>query len=99
MKKLIFLLLLTTTTLANAQWHPHSYGYRGYGWAGPAIVGGVIGYELAQPRYYQPSVVVVQQPPVVYTQPTTVMPPPAGYHYQNVTDPSCNCVKVALVPN
>lgn len=97
MKKLLaVLILLIGITSAQA----HGY-YRGGGyWVAPAIVGGVIGYSLARP-YYPPSVVYVQpSPTVVYTQqPYAVMPLPTGYHYQYVTDPACNCLKVALVPN
>jgi hypothetical protein len=82
---------------AQAQWRPHSYGYRGYGnWVAPAVVGGIIGYELARPRYYEQPVVVVQQP--VYVQQPAQLPP-VGYHYQQVLDQNCSCYKIALIPN
>jgi hypothetical protein len=73
MKKLaLALALLTTTTVASAHgWehggyrggyhggYGHGYYHGGYNWVAPAIIGGVIGYELAQPRtvYVQPQVV------------------------------------------
>jgi hypothetical protein len=58
---------------AQAQWHHHGGHYRGgyYGggnWVAPALIGGVIGYELSRPRYYEPPV-VVQQPVIVQQQP------------------------------
>ena len=97
MNKIIAALALGFITL-SAQADPghyhgnHSY-YRGPGysnnWAAPLItglvVGGAIGYATA-PRYYPQ--------PAPY-----VAPPPYGFHYQNVFDPTCNCYKLALVPN
>lgn len=68
MKKLLLATLLLVSATANAQWHPHSYGYRGYGyngWVAPALIGGVIGYEIARPH----ETVIVQQPSVVVQQP------------------------------
>jgi hypothetical protein len=85
MKKLALALsLLVASTVASAHgWEGHG-GYRGGGyghyenhyrggynnWVAPALIGGVIGYELAQPRtvYVQPPV-VYQQPQVVYQTP------------------------------
>jgi hypothetical protein len=110
MKKLLLALsLLAVLESANAQWHHHGGYYRGgcYGcnWAAPAIIGGVIGYELNRPHYEQP--VIIQQPPVyvtpspatVYVQPAGAMPPPTGYHYQYMIDPATNQTKIVLVPN
>jgi hypothetical protein len=65
MKRLIAALALTVLAVpAMAQ---HYHGPQGVpfvrgnnNWVGPAIIGGVIGYALAQPR------VVYTQPPVVY---------------------------------
>jgi hypothetical protein len=81
MKKLVLALaLLTTASVASAHgWERGpGYGYRGgynhyenhyhgggYNWVAPAIIGGVIGYELAQPR----TVYVQPQPQVVYQTP------------------------------
>ena len=76
----------------------HGGGYYGNGaWVAPAIIGGVIGYELARPRTViveQPPV-YVQQPSVVYTQP----PIPAGYHWQQMLNPQTNQYQMVLVPN
>jgi hypothetical protein len=81
MKKLaLALALLTTTTVASAHGWEHGgyrggYGYHGgyghgyyhggYNWVAPAIIGGVIGYELSQPR----TVYVQPQPQVIYQTP------------------------------
>jgi hypothetical protein len=109
MKKLLLATVLglgLIATTAHADWHG---GYRGgyhpgyyhggcYGcgnWVAPAIIGGVIGYELSRP-----STVVVEQPSVVYTQPQTVIQqPPVGYHWQEMIDPQTNTRKIVLVPN
>jgi hypothetical protein len=69
---LVFLLSLVAVSV-NA----HEYGYRhhggyGYGWVAPTIIGGVIGYELAN----RP--VVVQQQPVIIQQPVYTQPYPVG---------------------
>jgi hypothetical protein len=94
----------------NAQAHEGFRGYRGgyyhggcYGcnWVAPALIGGVIGYELAQPRTVvveQPPV-YVQQPSVVFINPPGTLPPPAGYHYAQMIDPVTNQTKIVLVPN
>ena len=84
MKKLFALILIVSAGMgacvANAEAHGY---YRGGGWVGPAIVGGVIGYELARP-YYPPARVYLPPPPVVYTQPPVyVQPAPAPYQQQN----------------
>ena len=67
MKRLLLALLLITSTSAFA--HQHGYWRPGGGgtwnWVTPVVVGGVIGYELAQPR---PPVIVTQQPPVIIQQ-------------------------------
>lgn len=67
MKKLLVSLLLITSGMSNANAHGH------YGFWGPAIVGGVIGYSLSRP-YYPP--VYVAPPPVYY------QPPPVYYYQQ-----------------
>jgi hypothetical protein len=79
MKKLIFILssiLLTTPAFAEGG---HGYGHRGghergWGWGGwifPALVGGAIVYDLAQPQ-------TVVQPQTVYIQPAPVYAPPVA---------------------
>jgi len=110
MKKLaLALALLTTATVASAHGWEHG-GYRGgyghyehhyYGgganWVAPALIGGIIGYELSQPRtvYVQPPV-VYQQPPVVYNYNNM---PPVGFHYETILDGACNCYRTVLVQN
>jgi len=88
-------------------------GYRGgyhsggYGWVAPLAIGGLIGYELSRPYYTPPPTVVYTQPQVIYTQPQVtyiqqtpgVPQAPEGYHYITITDPNCNCQKLALVAN
>lgn len=101
MKKLIIsLALLSAFASAEACCYRGYYHHGGYygpgvGWVAPALVGGVIGYELARPN-----TVVVEQPPVVYVQPQSVVqPPPVGYHWQQMIDPQTNTTKIVLVPN
>ena len=68
MKKIVAVLVLAFAGSAFAH-GPHGVPYHHHGsWIGPAIVGGVIGYVVAQPR----TVVVQQQPPVVIQQPVPV---------------------------
>jgi hypothetical protein len=77
----------------------YGYGggyYSGNNWIAPAIIGGIIGYGLAQPRYYyQQPTIIYQQPPVIYNN--TI--PLAGYHYEDIFDASCNCYRRVLVLN
>jgi hypothetical protein len=98
MKKILLTLALFTSFATNAHEGFHHYGYRGGcfgcgGWVAPALIGGVIGYELTrtQPVYIEP------QP--VYVQPSVVQQPPVGYHWQEMIDPSTNLKKIVLVPN
>jgi hypothetical protein len=80
MKKLLLALsLLAIVGSANAQWNHHGYYRGGYSnnWVAPAIIGGVIGYELNRPRYYEPPV-VVQQPVIIQQSPVySVTPQPS----------------------
>jgi len=101
MKKLVLALaLLTAVASADAccyrnYYHGGGY-YHPYGWVAPALVGGVIGYELAQPR----TVIVEQQPPIVIQQPSVQLaPPPVGYHYQQMVNPQTGQYQLVLVPN
>ena len=105
MKKLLLALsLIVVSSAASAQWHHHG-GYCCYrggynpGWVAPAIIGGVIGYELSRPPVYT-APVIVEQPSIIVQQPTTVIQqPPAGYHWQEMIDPATNQKKIVLVPN
>jgi hypothetical protein len=102
MKKIVLALMAVVSFSAQAHCgYGYGCGYRvggGGGWVGPAIIGGVIGYEIARPRYEQP-VVVVQQPPVYVQQPAPAPTVPYGYHYTQILDANCNCYRVVLVPN
>jgi len=71
MKKLLAMLLISVSATAMAQ-HHHGHWQRhgsGWGWVAPVVIGGVIGYEMAQPR---PPVVITQQPPVIIQQPQII---------------------------
>jgi hypothetical protein len=103
MKKLLALIFLCSAGMgacvASAEAHGY-YGYRG-GWVAPAIIGGVVGYSIARPYYYQPyyyppQPVVIQQPPVYIQQPN---PAPSNYHQETIFDANCNCYRTVLVPN
>ena len=71
MNKLLAILLVTLSSSVMAQYHHGHWERRGggWGWVAPVVIGGVIGYEISQPR---PPVVVTQQPPVIIQQPQVV---------------------------
>jgi hypothetical protein len=104
MKKTILALSLLAL-VGTASAHDGFRGYRGgyyhggcygCGWVAPALIGGVIGYELTRPS----TVYVEPQPSVVYVQPQpSVQAPPPGYHWQQMIDPQTNTQKIVLVPN
>jgi hypothetical protein len=106
MKKIALLLLLAASLTANSAsgvnccyrgpyFHGGPVGCCVSGWIAPALVGGVIGYELAKPN-----TVVIQQPVPLPPPPESyVYPPPANFHYVTAYDPTCNCYKSVLVPN
>ena len=80
MKRLLALILLVTSVSAMAH-GPYRHGYHGgwgyhHNWVAPALVGGVIGYELARPPVYTQPVIV--NPPVVVSQPVMTQPYVAG---------------------
>lgn len=104
MKRILLAVLLLVSSTVSAQ-HNHGYNhYRAYPhnhygsgyWIAPAIIGGVVGYALAQPR-----VIYTPPPPVIYPPaPLVNMPPPPwGYHYESVLDQNCNCYRIVLMPN
>lgn len=104
MKKIIVLLLcFIGTSYAHQGLRHHGGYYGGYNnWIAPAIIGGVIGYELNRPRtvYVEQQPVIIQQPPVVYSTPQPIIQqPPIGYHWQEMIDPVTNQRKIVLVPN
>ena len=67
MRKILLVLTLIFATSAFAH-GPHGYwrhnGGGQWNWVAPALIGGVIGYEIARPPtvVYQPQPVIVQQP-------------------------------------
>jgi hypothetical protein len=86
MKKLLLSFLVVCAGMgacvANADAHGYYRGGYWHGgcwgcgaWVAPAVIGGVIGYELAKPPVYTVPPVVVPTPPVVYTQPPVVVQP------------------------
>ena len=88
MKRILFII---TAILAILSTTP-AYADRGWGWGGgwvaPALVGGVIAYDLANPyRYPYPYPVYAQPYPVyaqpypVYAQPAPVQPPAQLWYY------------------
>ena len=79
MKYLLGLIIALASITASAQ-HYRGPGlrYDGFGWAVPAMVGGIIGYEVSKnqqaPVIVQPAPVIVQQLP-----PSTVIDPNIVY--------------------
>jgi hypothetical protein len=104
MKKLTLVLLLTLsfTAMADAccyRGYNHGGYYHGGGWVAPALIGGVIGYELSRPPLVVGQPVIVQQPQVVVQPQVQLTPPPIGYHYQQMINPQTNQYQLVLVPN
>lgn len=66
----------------------HGHGGTSYSWVVPAIIGGIVTYEMTRP-----APVVVQQPVVIQSS------PPYGYRYENILDANCNCYRLVLVQN
>jgi hypothetical protein len=92
MKKIIAGLTLVALSVPAFAWGHYGYrgGYHGYGWGGwvaPALVGGVIGYELARPPVYAAPPVVYTPPPVVYTQPSVTAVQPNCSAWTEVRNP------------
>jgi hypothetical protein len=90
---LVFSVMLITPAMADGWRHHHQRPVHRnhYNWVAPVIIGGAVGYLLAQPRYNQQSVVI--------TPPGTLPPPPYGYHYETFLDAYCNCYRTVLVLN
>jgi hypothetical protein len=70
--KIISVAMLLIAGSASAHWHGHGgccyRPYNGGDWIAPAIIGGVIGYELSRPN-------VIVQPPVIVQQPQVINDP------------------------
>ncbi len=84
------MLLIANSSQASPNHRSHSHYRGGPNWIAPIVIGGVLGYALAQPR-------VVASPPPVYYPPAPVAP--YGYHYETIVDAGCNCYRTVLVPN
>jgi len=81
-------------------YYPYYYGGYYYDPFGslvvPALIGGAIGYELAQPN----QTIIMQPPPViVQTQSGSADNAPPGYHTEAIMDAKCNCYRNVLVKN
>lgn len=86
--KKIFLMLSALSIMVSPAVNAHGYYNNNNAWVTPLVVGGAIGYILAQPR------VIVQQPIIV--QPVQIYQVPQ-YQYQYVYDPACSCTKQILI--
>jgi hypothetical protein len=74
MKRIFIVLALLASTSAFAQHGHWAYRNGGWGWMAPAVVGGVIGYELARPPVVYAGQPVVVQQPVIVEQPQVIAP-------------------------
>lgn len=77
MKKILLaLLFVSTSAFAQHGHHHHGHWRHGHGghwnWVVPAVVGGVIAYEIAKPR--PPETVIITQPPPYTVPPVSVTP-------------------------
>ena len=76
MKKVLASLLIAgsiaTPAMADGH-HGGGYYHTNGSWVAPALIGGILGYSLSQPRYNPPPVYVYpQQPQIIYQQPQVV---------------------------
>ena len=62
--------MISTSAFAQHHGHWRHGGGNSWNWVAPAIIGGVIAYEITKPR--PPQTVIVQQPPQYVTPPTIV---------------------------
>ncbi len=98
MKKVLAVLLFGLSSIAFAGPHGHfghrSHGHHGggWGWVVPAIVGGTVVYMATRPAEAAPA------PTVIYV-PQGMPNPPIGYHYEQLNDANCNCLRWVLVQN
>jgi hypothetical protein len=96
MKKLLVILAVFATSVQAGPWHHGPHPHRTY-WVAPAIIGGIIGYELSRPHYTPASVYVAPQP--VYVPSLAQPSVPNGYRQEQILDANCNCYRLVLVPN
>ena len=73
----LLLMVFSASAFAGpAHHHRHHYGHHHWNhsqpgrWIAPVIIGGVVGYALAQPSVAQPAPVIVQQQPVIIQEAT-----------------------------
>ena len=103
MKKILITLLIalsSSTAFAHGGEGYRGGYHRGYHehwnrFVGPAVIGGIIGYELHHERAYRREPVVVYREPPIYMGQSV----PYGYHYESILDARCNCYRSVLVPN
>jgi len=103
MKKILITLLLALSASTAFAHGGEGYrsGYRGgyhehWGrFVGPAVIGGIIGYELHHERTYRREPVVIYRESPIYMGQSV----PYGYHYESILDARCNCYRSVLVPN
>jgi hypothetical protein len=96
MKRILLVTLLATLSTNVLADGYYGHGYRGHGGGGgnvllPLIIGGAVGYIIAQPR-----TVVVQQPQYA-PLPSYVPANEPIYRYENIYDANCNCYRQVLV--
>lgn len=93
-------LIASTSALADGYRPQHYRGapvyHQSYGWVVPTLIGGAIGYALAnQPKEQQ---VIIQERPV-YIQPAPVyVQPQPQYEEKTLWDQQCQCWVRAYVP-
>ena len=93
MKRILLVTLLATLSTNVLAHGYYGHGYHGSGneWLAPLIVGGALGYIIAQPR-----TVIVQQPQYA-PLPSYVPANEPIYRYENIYDANCNCYRQVLV--
>ena len=72
--------------------HPHNARWHSDGrWLVPVIVGGAI--VIGATQYARP-------PVQIYPIQTGQLPlPPLGYHWSQINDADCQCMRIVLIPN
>jgi hypothetical protein len=82
-------------------YYPYYYGSYYYDPFGsfvfPALIGGAIGYELAQPN--QQTIIVQQPPMLIQGQASNGDTAPPGFHTEAIKDANCNCYRNVIVKN
>jgi hypothetical protein len=104
MKKLIvlFVTAIVLVTPAMAQHRGHHWQGNGYrnNWVAPLVLGSALTYAMTRPAVIYtvpPTYEVVQEPRYVVIDNNN--PAPIGYHWENLIDANCKCVRTVLLPN